>query len=93
MTNKKSLFKTHLYLEIFKHTFLNILSIWSNFLASSGNWDLISPPMKIPSKYIHFLCTTIQTFMYKKTQENAKKNQVQLLKYISMLYNFNKKLV
>lgn len=49
--------------------------------------------MKIPSKYIHFLCTTIQTFMYKKTQENAKKNQVQLLKYISMLYNFNKRLV
>lgn len=36
-------------------TFLNVLSILSNFLASSGNCALISPPIKMLSKYIHFL--------------------------------------
>lgn len=49
--------------------------------------------MKIPSKYIHFLCTTIQTYMYKIPLNNAKRNQKQLLKYMLMHYNFNKKMV
>ena len=34
----------------------------SNFLASSGSCARISPPIKILSKYIHFLCTTIHTY-------------------------------
>lgn len=43
-------------------TFLNVLSMSSNFLASSGSWALMSPPMKMLSRYIHFLCTTIHTW-------------------------------
>lgn len=32
----------------------------SNFFASSGSCDRMSPPMKMLSRYIHFLCTSIQ---------------------------------
>lgn len=43
------------------HTSLNFLSILSNFLASVGNCERMSPPMKMLSKYIHFRCTSSQT--------------------------------
>lgn len=33
----------------------------SNFLASSGNCELMSPPRNMLSRYIHFLCTSSQT--------------------------------
>lgn len=39
---------------------LNIRSMLSNFFASSGSCDLMSPPMKMLSRYIHLRWTTIQ---------------------------------
>ena len=42
-------------------TFLNVLSMMSNFFASSGSCDLMSPPTKIPSRYIHLRWTSIHT--------------------------------
>lgn len=39
------------------------LSMSSNFLASSGSWDRMSPPMKMPSKYSHLRCTTNHSSM------------------------------
>ena len=42
-------------------TFLNVLSMRSNFFASSGSCDLMSPPTKIPSRYIHLRWTSIHT--------------------------------
>lgn len=34
----------------------------SNFLASSGNCELMSPPRNMLSRYIHFLCTSSHTY-------------------------------
>lgn len=42
-------------------TSLNFLSMLSNFLASSGNCERMSPPMNILSRYIHFRCTSNHT--------------------------------
>lgn len=50
--------QTNIYTEL---TSLNFLSRLSNFLASSGNCELMSPPMNMLSRYIHFLCTSNNT--------------------------------
>lgn len=52
--------------------FLKALSFWSNFLASSRNYCLISSdPIKIPSRYYHFFWTTNHTSMISEILFNA----------------------
>mmetsp|Transcript_24001 Transcript_24001/g.78099 ORF Transcript_24001/g.78099 Transcript_24001/m.78099 type:complete len:229 (-) Transcript_24001:825-1511(-) len=42
--------------------FFHVLSIRSNFFASSGSWcRMSSEPMKMLSRYIHLRCTSIHT--------------------------------
>ena len=43
-------------------TFRKVVSIRSNRLALSGSCERISPPRNIPSKYIHFLWTSIHAW-------------------------------
>jgi len=61
--NRKTKFSTNnLEHNNKSHTFLKVLSMSSNFFASSGSWERMSPPMKMLSRYIHFLWTTSQTY-------------------------------
>ena len=56
-----SYIRTYMYVR----TFLKVLSMTSNFFASSGSWALMSPARNILSRYIHFLWTTIHTWQMK----------------------------
>lgn len=49
--------RTFSLFEVSVIIFLKDLSISSNFFASSGNWSLMSPPTKMPSRYSHFFCS------------------------------------
>lgn len=51
--------RTFSFLDVSVISFLKDLSISSNFFASSGNWNLMSPPTKIPSRYSHLFCSCI----------------------------------